>query len=129
MLLPGAQRYQVAVTGAASGSYLLHVGGFALDGSKSTTDIAGQTDPGAVALYSVQYSPAPGVATLVSPYKSTGCNVTQGAAPTVADVQQIIDESLGFSSADHDLNGDGVVNVTDVQVVANAVAGIGCWVL
>ena len=39
---------------------------------------------------------------------------------TVADVQLIINESLGTGSPNNDVNFDGVVNVADVQVVIDA---------
>jgi hypothetical protein len=43
----------------------------------------------------------------------------------VADVQAVLTESLGTTPADADLNGDGVINVVDVQLVTNAVLGCG----
>jgi hypothetical protein len=43
----------------------------------------------------------------------------------VADVQEEINEALGTSPANADMNGDGVVNVVDVQLVTNAVLGCG----
>jgi hypothetical protein len=43
----------------------------------------------------------------------------------VADVQSVINEALGVAPADADTNGDGVVNVVDVQAVASAVLGCG----
>jgi hypothetical protein len=46
----------------------------------------------------------------------------------VSDVQQIINESLGLSQTVDDLNQDGIVNVTDVQIVIDAVFGNGCFV-
>jgi uncharacterized repeat protein (TIGR01451 family) len=44
-------------------------------------------------------------------------------ALNVADVQVIVNEALGVVKAVHDLNGDGVVNVVDVQKEINAVLG------
>ena len=62
--------------------------------------------------------------TTISPYSS--CDVGQYGSTTVADVQQVIDESLGSQSAANDLNNDGVVNVVDIQIVINSVLGLGC---
>jgi hypothetical protein len=38
----------------------------------------------------------------------------------------LIDEALGVAPAANDLNGDGVVNAVDVQIVINAALGLGC---
>jgi hypothetical protein len=57
---------------------------------------------------------------------TTPCNVTLGAQTTVADVQRVINEVLGFAPPVNDLNSDGVVNVADVQTVINAALGLGC---
>jgi hypothetical protein len=38
----------------------------------------------------------------------------------------LINEALGTGPATNDLNGDGVVNVVDVQIVANAALGMSC---
>jgi hypothetical protein len=54
------------------------------------------------------------------------CEVTGDAAPAVADVQAIIAEALGVVKAAHDLAHSGKVNVGDIQIVINAVLGLGC---
>jgi uncharacterized repeat protein (TIGR01451 family) len=54
------------------------------------------------------------------------CDVTQSSSPSVADVQQIVNEALGLAPPANDLNGDTIVNVLDVQIVVNAVMGMGC---
>jgi hypothetical protein len=56
----------------------------------------------------------------------SACDVTQGSGTSVTDVQRIINEALGVAPAAHDLNGDGIVNVVDLQIVVNAVMGLGC---
>jgi hypothetical protein len=38
----------------------------------------------------------------------------------------LINQSLGVSAAANDLNGDGAIDVTDIQLVINAVLGQGC---
>jgi hypothetical protein len=40
----------------------------------------------------------------------------------------MINEALGVMSATHDLNGDGMVNVVDIQIVINAALSLGCAV-
>ena len=45
---------------------------------------------------------------------------------TLADVQTIVNQALGTTPAVDDLNGNGVVNVVDIQKVINAVLGLGC---
>ena len=56
------------------------------------------------------------------------CDVTQQGLYTVIDVQALINEALGVSPANNDLNDDGVVNVADIQTVINAVLNLGCTV-
>jgi hypothetical protein len=54
------------------------------------------------------------------------CDVSQGTNLTVANVQLIINQALGITVAGNDLNGDGVVNVLDVQIDINSALGLGC---
>jgi len=54
------------------------------------------------------------------------CDVNGNGVINVSDVQLIIKEALGTAHASNDLNGDGVVNVADIQVVMNAVLQRGC---
>lgn len=54
------------------------------------------------------------------------CDVTQQGLYTVVDAQAIINEALGVAPALHDSNGDGVVDVVEIQVVVNAVLNLGC---
>jgi hypothetical protein len=58
---------------------------------------------------------------------STGCPAgTVGllTCATVADVQSIVNQALGIAPPTNDLNGDGVVNVIDVQLaIATAMNG------
>jgi hypothetical protein len=56
----------------------------------------------------------------------TACEVTNDKLPTVADVQQMVNEALGGASPANDLDSSGVVNVVDVQIVINSVIGNGC---
>jgi hypothetical protein len=43
----------------------------------------------------------------------------------ITDVQDVIDQALGVAQPSTDVNGDGVVNVVDVQIMTNAVLGCG----
>jgi hypothetical protein len=54
------------------------------------------------------------------------CQPTGDQAPSVADVQLIVNQALGAAPAANDLNGDGVVNVVDIQIVINAALSLGC---
>jgi len=60
--------------------------------------------------------------------EATPCNFEQGGPNTVANVQTVLNEALGVATAVHDLNGDGAVNVVDVQIVMNAALRMGCTV-
>ena len=57
---------------------------------------------------------------------SLSCNVTGDQVASIADVQKMINQALGESAAVNDLNQDGWVNVVDIQIVINAVLGLGC---
>lgn len=59
-------------------------------------------------------------------HATSPCDVDHNGTVTVADVQTMINEALGTSPAADDLNGDGVVNVVDVQIVSDAVLDLGC---
>jgi hypothetical protein len=54
------------------------------------------------------------------------CDVNQYGSTTVADIQSLVSQALGLSQAANDLNGDGMVNVVDVQIALNDGIGLGC---
>ncbi len=54
------------------------------------------------------------------------CDINGDGNINVSDVQLVINQALGVVPATNDLNGDGAVNVADVQIVINAVLGLGC---
>jgi hypothetical protein len=54
------------------------------------------------------------------------CNVSANFGITANDVQQMINEALGVAAASDDLNGDGVVNIIDVQLEINATLTGSC---
>lgn len=56
----------------------------------------------------------------------TACDVQGNATAGVADVHTIVSQALGASSPANDVNNDGVINVTDIQLVINAASGQGC---
>ncbi|HEX3748449.1 MAG TPA: hypothetical protein VHW09_31195 [Bryobacteraceae bacterium] len=64
---------------------------------------------------------------VILPYANQVCHLTHGATVSVTDFQSIVNQALGVSPAANDLSGDGVVNVLDTQLVANAALGKGCW--
>ena len=59
-------------------------------------------------------------------FAATTCDLNGDGAVNVADLQLEINEALGAAPPVHDLNGDGVVNVADVQVALDAVLHQGC---
>ena len=61
-----------------------------------------------------------------APMGVNACDINGNGSVNVADVQLVINEVLGVSPAVHDLNHDGHVNVADVQIVINAALGLGC---
>lgn len=54
------------------------------------------------------------------------CAITGDTTASIADVQQMINETLGLAAPNDDLNRDNVVNVADVQKVIEAALGVGC---
>jgi hypothetical protein len=66
---------------------------------------------------------------LVAPWAAAGTLTlipgacTQSGTTTVADVQSIVQQALGVTAATTDMNGDGILNVVDVQWTLDA---FGC---
>jgi hypothetical protein len=54
------------------------------------------------------------------------CDINGDGSINIADLQRIVNESLGTIQAADDMNQDGRVTVTDVQIVINAVLGLAC---
>jgi len=69
--------------------------------------------------------------TLVSFYAAStpppsACDVNGDGAVNVSDIQSEVNQALGISSCKNDINQDGVCNVNDVQRVVNAAIGGIC---
>jgi uncharacterized repeat protein (TIGR01451 family) len=65
--------------------------------------------------------------TTIVPYASVkACDVRQDGTMDIADVLQMVNEALGVVPPVNDLNNDHASNVVDVQIVINALAGLGC---
>jgi hypothetical protein len=66
---------------------------------------------------------------LVAPWAAAGTlslipgACTQTGTTTVTDVQSVIEQALGVTAATTDMNGDGILNVVDVQLALDA---FGC---
>jgi Cohesin domain len=56
----------------------------------------------------------------------SACDAGGDGLIDVSDVQLVANEALGLIPARHDLNSDGIVNVTDMQIVVNGALGLGC---
>jgi hypothetical protein len=54
------------------------------------------------------------------------CAITGHTTVGIVDLQAIIGQALGISLATNDLNGDGIVNIADVQKVIQAALNQGC---
>jgi hypothetical protein len=65
---------------------------------------------------------------VTAPSGVSACDINGDGSVNVSDVQLVINEVEGVSPALHDLNHDGAVTVADVQIVINAVLGLGCSV-
>ena len=64
-----------------------------------------------------------GTPTTIVPFT---CAITGDQTASVADVQLMINETLGGQPASDDLNHDGFVNIADVQKVIRAAMGLAC---
>ena len=54
------------------------------------------------------------------------CDVNQDGSIDVSDVQLAMNATLGVSPPAFDLNNDGMVTLADVQIIVNAIRGLGC---
>jgi len=54
------------------------------------------------------------------------CDINGDGFLNVTDVQLLLNQTLGSSPVANDLNGDRLVNVRDVQIAMNAALGQGC---
>jgi hypothetical protein len=63
------------------------------------------------------------VSFLVTP---SPCDVNQDGSTNIVDLQLIVNEALGTAPAVNSLSGSNTVDVVDVQIVGNAVRGLGC---
>jgi len=57
---------------------------------------------------------------------SAPCDLNGDGSINVQDMQRIITEVLGAFPLSDDLNGDGRINVVDIQIESNAILGKGC---
>src|SRR5439155_17911784 len=87
--------------------------------------------------YIVRVNPATGNGTIVSSggflsfpqgmkVVPASCDVNKDGVVNVLDVQLIANQVLGVIPATSDINGDGAVNVLDLQLGVNAALGLGC---
>jgi hypothetical protein len=124
--IPGGQKQQFTATGAYSDNTAANLtalvawqSGAPAAASISATGMATAAANGAstisATLGGVQGS------TLLTVAGTGPCDVEQLGAYTVIDVQRIIDEVLGSFAPQNDVNGDGVVNIADIQAVTTAV--------
>jgi hypothetical protein len=56
---------------------------------------------------------------------SAGVVCSRSPVGNVTDIQTVINEALGTAPATTNMNGDGVVNIVDVQLVTDSVLGCG----
>ena len=105
-ILQGGGRYP-AITVIAS---------VALDAPLSVTNLVGAAGGG---------SPDASV-TDVTPVSFSPCDLRHASNIDVTDVQTIINQAMGAIAFANDLNGDGSVNIVDVQIEASSMFGMGC---
>jgi len=101
-------------------------GGYSTFGIPSGTYTATASASGFANVSTSGINIATDVSTLVNFRFSTAAACSVSGGTSVSEVQQMINEALGVSSGVNDLNGDGAVNVVDVQVLVNFVLGLGC---
>jgi len=54
------------------------------------------------------------------------CDFDGNGTVNMSEVQDVVNQALGTARAVNDLNADGVVNIVDVQIEINAALGLGC---
>ena len=94
-----------------------------------TVNVAANAAPTVINQVSVSGGGASGSAvasdpTIVSPFSL--CDFQQTGSVGVIDVQSTVNQALGKMPAANDLNGDGVVNLIDVQIEIDAVVTLSC---
>ena len=106
-------------------------------GASAVLTIPGVTDASGIATVNAMANFVPGSYNITASVNSLTttfllanadkCDVNLDGADSVADVQLMINQGLGWSSASNDLNGDHIVNVVDIQLVIGAVFGGACF--
>jgi len=146
--LVGSQSAAVTIWVINVGSASLHVSGVSVQGLNAPDfsppkNNCGVVLPGSACSVGVTFTPA-GTATrtatllisddagnspqkvLLSGIGVAPCDVNGDGVVNVLDVQLVVNQILGVLTPTSDINGDGVVNVVDLQLVVNAVLGLGC---
>jgi hypothetical protein len=95
-------------------------------GPASGSDVQFPTDRGELSFVSASASGTSTFTASLQTSSTAECDITGDATTTVSDLQTAIDEALGVAPPLNDLNGDGVINVVDLEVVVNAVLSLGC---
>jgi uncharacterized repeat protein (TIGR01451 family) len=108
---------QPIITGAVSWSSQ-HTNVATIGGAGKATGVAGGST---TITASMGTSPVISGSTTLTVTGLSACDVNQTGSYNPADVQTMIDEALGKNSPVNDLNGDGVVNVVDIEIVTYAV--------
>jgi hypothetical protein len=127
----GALAFDATVSGVPGASLSATSGSApaALSLSINTTGLPVGTYAGVVGIYaSNAVNAVTGVPFVLTVAPAFACSVSNGSSSTITDVQALINEMLGKSPPANDINGDGVVNVIDVQIVIDAVLTSVCLV-
>jgi probable HAF family extracellular repeat protein len=101
----------VTVTATPNPPYAFSSWSGAVTGTSNPTSVT-MNGPESVTASFVQTAPA--------------CQPTGDGAPSVADVQLMVNEARGTAPPANDLSGDGIINVVDIQIEVNAVLTLGC---
>jgi hypothetical protein len=72
--------------------------------------------------------PSNGMPFSMTAVSGNACDIDGNGVVNVSDVQLMINEASGISPPLNDLNHDGAITVADVQIVINAALGLGCRV-
>lgn len=97
-----------------------------VSGTTVTLNSAGACTIQATQPGDADYSAATPVTRTFQVMQGTFCNINPNGGTGVSDVQSIINEALGAAAAVNDLNGDGAVNIVEVQIVIGAALHMGC---
>ncbi len=117
-----------ALSGFVNGDTAAVIGGAPLESTTATASSAPGNYPvtiaqGTLSAANYTFTPVNGALTIGA---FTACDVNHHGSSDASDIQAFINQALGVAAPLNSLQGGGVVNIVDVQIVLNAALKLGC---